>query len=179
MWKKCRENNSIRFWNQNATCSYNSKLIQFLIKISLNFDNIKFSLCTEIDNKIFHVLCLLSLTSYLVVKRGDVFYADLDPIIGSEQGGIRPVLVVQNNVGNKYSPTVVVLPISSAKKTKMPTHIRIYGSKILQKNSVILAEQIRTIDRNRLQEYVGSVDLEIMKKVEIAMKISIGVSVDD
>lgn len=109
----------------------------------------------------------------MIIKRGDVFYADLDPIIGSEQGGVRPILVVQNNVGNKYSPTVVVLPISSAKKTNMPTHIRICGAKMLSENSVILAEQIRTIDRNRLQNYVGSVGLEIMKKVDMAVKISI------
>ena len=115
----------------------------------------------------------------MVVKRGDVFYADLEPTIGSEQGGIRPVLVVQNNVGNKYSPTVVVLPISSAKKSEMPTHIRICGSKMFPKNSVVLAEQIRTIDRDRLQKYVSSVYLEIMKKVEKAMKISIGVDRDD
>lgn len=115
----------------------------------------------------------------MVVKRGDVFYADLDPIIGSEQGGIRPVLVVQNNVGNKYSPTVVVLPISSAKKINMPTHIHIFGSKMLPNDSVILAEQIRTIDRNRLKNYVGSVGLEIMKKVDMAMKISIGVDCND
>lgn len=115
----------------------------------------------------------------MIIKRGDVFYADLDPIIGSEQGGVRPVLVVQNNVGNKYSPTVVVLPISSAKKTKMPTHIGIYGTKMLPKDSIIMAEQIRTIDRNRLQNYVGSVGLEIMKKVDRAVKIGIGVSVDD
>lgn len=115
----------------------------------------------------------------MIVKRGDVFYADLEPTIGSEQGGIRPVLVVQNNIGNKYSPTVVVLPISSAKKSEMPTHIRICSSKMLSKDSVIMAEQIRTIDRNRLQKYVGSVDLEIMKKVETAMKISIGVDRDD
>ncbi|MBP3380151.1 MAG: type II toxin-antitoxin system PemK/MazF family toxin [Ruminococcus sp.] len=115
----------------------------------------------------------------MVVKRGDVFYADLDPIIGSEQGGIRPVLVVQNNVGNKYSPTVVVLPISSAKKTNMPTHIRIYGTKMLPKDSVIMAEQIRTIDRNRLQNYVGSLGLEIMERINKAMKISIGVDRND
>lgn len=115
----------------------------------------------------------------MIIKRGDVFYADLDPIIGSEQDGIRPVLVVQNNVGNKYSPTVVVLPISSAKKTQMLTHIRICSSKMLQKNSVILAEQIRTIDRNRLRNYVGSVGFEIMDKVDKAVKISIGVNVDD
>ncbi len=115
----------------------------------------------------------------MIIKRGDVFYADLDPIIGSEQGGIRPVLVVQNNVGNKYSPTLVVLPISSVKKTKMPTHICIYGSKMLPKNSIVLAEQIRTIDRNRLQNYVGSVGLEIMEKVDKAVKISIGVGAND
>ena len=115
----------------------------------------------------------------MIIKRGDVFYADLDPIIGSEQGGIRPVLVVQNNVGNKYSPTVVVLPISSAKKINMPTHIRIYSFKMLSKNSIVLAEQIRTIDRNRLKNYVGSAGLEIMEKVDRAVKISIGVNVDD
>lgn len=115
----------------------------------------------------------------MVVKRGDVFYADLDPIIGSEQGGIRPVLVVQNNIGNKYSPTVVVLPISSAKKTNIPTHIRICVTKKLPKNSIILAEQIRTIDRNRLRNYVGSLGLEIMERINEAMKISIGVDCND
>ena len=87
----------------------------------------------------------------MLIKRGDIFYADLDPIIGSEQGGIRPILVVQNNVGNKYSPTVVVLPISSAKKINMPTHIHICGSEMLSKDSIVLAEQIRTIDRSRLK----------------------------
>ena len=115
----------------------------------------------------------------MVIKRGDIFYANLDPIIGSEQGGIRPVLVVQNNVGNKYSPTLVVLPISSAKKTNMPTHIRICGSKMLPKDSIVLAEQIRTIDRNRLLRYVGSVSLEVMERVDMAVKISIGVGSND
>ena len=114
----------------------------------------------------------------MVIKRGDIFYADLDPIIGSEQGGVRPVLVVQNNVGNRYSPTVVVLPISSAKKNNMPTHIHICGSKMLSKDSVVLAEQIRTIDRNRLKSYVGSIGFEIMEKVDKAVKISIGVDSD-
>lgn len=111
----------------------------------------------------------------MVIKRGDIFYADLDPIIGSEQGGVRPVVVVQNNVGNRYSPTVVVLPVSSAKKNYLPTHIHVCGSKMLPKDSVVLAEQIRTIDRNRLKGYVGSVGFEIMKKVDKAIKISIGV----
>ena len=111
----------------------------------------------------------------MVIKRGDIFYADLDPIIGSEQGGVRPVVVVQNNVGNRYSPTVVVLPVSSAKKNYLPTHIHVCGSKMLPKDSIVLAEQIRTIDRNRLKSYVGSVGFEIMKKVDKAVKISIGV----
>ena len=87
--------------------------------------------------------------------------------------------VVQNNVGNKYSPTLVVLPISTAKKHYLPTHIHICGSKTLPKDSVVLAEQIRTIDRYRLKSYMGSVDFELMEKVEKAMKISIGVDFDD
>lgn len=115
----------------------------------------------------------------MLIKRGDIFYADLDPVVGSEQGGIRPVLVVQNNVGNKYSPTLVVLPISTAKKHYLPTHIHIHSSTALPKDSIILAEQIRTIDRYRLKSYVGSVDFGLMEKVEKAMKISIGVGFDD
>ena len=115
----------------------------------------------------------------MLIKRGDIFYADLDPIIGSEQGGIRPVLVVQNNVGNKYSPTIVVLPISSAKKPHLPTHIQICGSKMLPKDSVVLAEQIRTIDRYRLKSYVGSLGVEIMEKINEAIKISTGVDFYD
>ena len=111
----------------------------------------------------------------MLIKRGDIFYADLNPVVGSEQGGIRPVLIV----GNKYSPTLVVLPISTAKKHYLPTHIHIRGSKALPKDSIVLAEQIRTIDRYRLKNYVGSVDLELMEKVEKAMKISIGVDFDD
>ena len=115
----------------------------------------------------------------MLIKRGDIFYADLDPVVGSEQGGIRPVLIVQNNVGNKYSPTLVVLPLSTAKKNHLPTHIHIKGSKALPKDSIVLAEQIRTIDRYRLKNYVGSVDLELMEKVAKAMKISVGVDFDD
>lgn len=115
----------------------------------------------------------------MIVKRGDIFYADLNPVVGSEQGGIRPVLIVQNNMGNKYSPTLVVLPLSTAKKNHLPTHIHIYGSKSLPRDSVVLAEQIRTIDRYRLREYVGSLDKEIMDEINRAMKISIGVDFDD
>ena len=108
----------------------------------------------------------------MLIKRGDIFYADLNPVVGSEQGGIRPVLVVQNNVGNKHSPTVIVVPISSVRKKNLPVHTQIRCSE-LPKNSTVLAEQIRTIDRYRLKSYVGSVDFELMEKVEKAMKISI------
>lgn len=115
----------------------------------------------------------------MLIKRGDIFYADLDPVVGSEQGGVRPVLVVQNNIGNRHSPTLVVLPLSTVKKNKLPTHICIRNSKILPKDSVILAEQIRTIDRSRLRSYIDSLDSGIINKIDEAMKISIGVDFDD
>ena len=112
----------------------------------------------------------------MIVKRGDIFYADLSPVIGSEQGGVRPVLVVQNDVGNKYSPTVIAAAITSKiNKAKMPTHIEIdaqeYG---LSKNSVILLEQLRTIDKKRLREKIGRIDEMQMIKVNDALSISFG-----
>lgn len=114
----------------------------------------------------------------MLIKRGDIFYADLDPVVGSEQGGIRPVLVVQNNVGNRHSPTVIVVPISSVRKKNLPVHILIKCSE-LPKDSTILAEQIRTIDRSRLRKYVGSLNRELMKEINGILKISIGVYFDD
>ena len=112
----------------------------------------------------------------MVVKRGDIFYADLSPVIGSEQGGIRPVLVVQNDVGNKYSPTVIAAAITSKiNKAKLPTHIEIdakeYG---LSRDSVILLEQVRTIDKQRLREKIGRLDDVQMEKVNNAITISFG-----
>jgi mRNA interferase MazF len=114
--------------------------------------------------------------SYLTIKRGDMYYADLSPVIGSEQGGVRPVLIIQNDVGNKFSPTVIAAAITSqTSKNKLPTHINIdskeYG---LMKNSVILAEQIRTIDKSRLKEKIGQVDETIMGQVNNALGISFG-----
>ncbi len=114
----------------------------------------------------------------MLIKRGDIFYADLNPVVGSEQGGIRPVLVVQNDVGNRHSPTVIVVPISSVRKKNLPVHIQIRCSE-LPKNSTVLAEQIRTIDRCRLRSYIGSLDSGIMNKIDETMKISIGVDFDD
>ncbi|MCK9479905.1 MAG: type II toxin-antitoxin system PemK/MazF family toxin [Firmicutes bacterium] len=113
----------------------------------------------------------------MIVKRGDIFYADLSPVIGSEQGGVRPVLIVQNDIGNKYSPTVIAAAITSQiNKAKMPTHIEIdaaaYG---LAKDSVILMEQIRTIDKKRLKEKIGHLDDNLTKKVNDALAISFGI----
>ncbi|MDI3534786.1 MAG: mRNA interferase MazF [Thermosediminibacterales bacterium] len=114
----------------------------------------------------------------MLVKRGEVYYADLSPVVGSEQGGIRPVLIIQNDVGNKYSPTVIVAAITSQiDKAKLPTHVEIsandYG---LEKDSVILMEQIRTIDKKRLREKVDHLDSDIMGKVNEAIKISLGLT---
>lgn len=112
----------------------------------------------------------------MIVKRGEIYYADLSPVVGSEQGGVRPVLIVQNDVGNKYSPTVIAAAITSQiNKAKMPTHIEVDASEYgLAKNSVILLEQIRTIDKKRLKEKIGSVDEELMEKVNDALVISFG-----
>ena len=108
----------------------------------------------------------------MLIKRGDIFYADLSPIIGSEQDGIRPVLVIQNDTGNKYSPTVITVP---KKKNSLPVHVPLSGTEVLPKESMILTEQIRTLDRRRLKKYLGSLDNEIMDKVNEALKISMGV----
>ena len=110
------------------------------------------------------------------VKRGDIFYADLSPVVGSEQGGVRPVLVVQNDVGNKYSPTVIIAAITSQmNKVKLPTHVEVSAEFGLPKNSVVLLEQIRTIDKKRLREKVGYTDEFFMKKVNEAILRSVGV----
>lgn len=108
------------------------------------------------------------------VRRGDIFYADLSPVVGSEQGGIRPVLIIQNDVGNRHSPTVICASITSRmNKAKLPTHVEIDASKYqIVKNSVILLEQIRTIDKQRLKDMVCHLDKEIMNKVDEALKVS-------
>jgi len=112
----------------------------------------------------------------VVVKRGDIFYADLSPVVGSEQGGVRPVLVVQNDVGNRFSPTVIIAAITSQiNKAKMPTHIEITAEEYgLSKDSVILLEQIRTIDKKRLRERIGHLDEEQMEQVNDALSVSFG-----
>ncbi len=113
----------------------------------------------------------------MVVRRGDMYYADLSPVIGSEQGGIRPVLVIQNDVGNKHSPTVIVSAITSQQnKSKLPTHIELGSQKLgLKSDSVLLTEQIRTIDKSRLKEKIGHIDDNIiMNKINNALGVSFG-----
>ncbi|MEE0203881.1 MAG: type II toxin-antitoxin system PemK/MazF family toxin [Oscillospiraceae bacterium] len=111
-----------------------------------------------------------------IVKRGDIFYADLSPVVGSEQGGMRPVLIVQNDTGNKHSPTVIAAAITSQTgKAKLPTHIALSGQSVgLTRDSVILLEQIRTIDKSRLREKMGRLDGETMSKVDSAIAVSFG-----
>ena len=110
------------------------------------------------------------------VRRGDIYYADLSPVVGSEQGGMRPVLIVQNDIGNRYSPTVIAAAITSQTgKARLPTHITLQGSGCgLTKDSVILLEQIRTIDKKRLRERMGKLDEDMMSRVDNAIAVSFG-----
>ena len=119
---------------------------------------------------------LLKVSINLDIKRGDLYYADLSPVVGSEQGGVRPVLIIQNDIGNKYSPTVIVAAITSQiNKAKLPTHIEISANEYgLNKDSVILLEQIRTIDKKRLREKIGCLDKNMMLKVDNSLQISLG-----
>ena len=110
------------------------------------------------------------------IRRGDLFYADLNPVVGSEQGGIRPVLVIQNDVGNHFSPTVVVAAITSRKaKNSLPTHILLEDVPGLAPTSLLLLEQLRTIDRKRLHGYIGHISKEKMLEIDVALAISIGI----
>ena len=112
----------------------------------------------------------------MIIKRGDIFYADLSPVIGSEQGGVRPVLIVQNDIGNHHSPTVICAAITGQmNKAKLPTHIEIDSQNVpLIKDSVILLEQIRTIDKKRLKEKICKLEPELMRKVDAGLLISLG-----
>lgn len=111
----------------------------------------------------------------MVIRRGDIFYADLRPVVGSEQGGIRPVLIIQNDVGNRHSPTVICAAITSKmNKAKLPTHIAIDAEKYhMVKDSVILLEQLRTIDKSRLKDKICHLDDKILEKIDAALKISL------
>ncbi|MBE5750553.1 MAG: type II toxin-antitoxin system PemK/MazF family toxin [Clostridiales bacterium] len=112
----------------------------------------------------------------MMIKRGELYYADLSPVVGSEQGGVRPILVVQNDTGNKYSPTIIAAAVTSQiNKAKLPTHIEVSEGEFgLSKDSVILLEQIRTLDKRRLKERIGELSPVAMKKVNTALLISLG-----
>ncbi len=114
----------------------------------------------------------------MTVRRGDIYFADLSPVVGSEQGGVRPVLIVQNDVGNKHSPTVIAAAITSRLgKTKLPTHIDINAEKVgLERDSVVLLEQIRTIDKRRLGEKMGHLNDDVMGEVNEALNVSFGLN---
>lgn len=114
----------------------------------------------------------------MTVKRGDIYYADLSPVVGSEQGGVRPVLIVQNDIGNRYSPTVIAAAITSQiDKTKLPTHIELSSRDCgLSKDSIVLLEQIRTIDKKRLKERMGRLDEDSMSQVNRALQVSFGLA---
>ena len=112
----------------------------------------------------------------MTIKRGDIYYADLSPVVGSEQGGVRPVLIVQNDVGNRYSPTVIAAAITSQHdKANLPTHIQVQGNASgLTRDSIVLLEQIRTLDKRRLREKMGSLDEKAMRHVDEALAVSFG-----
>ena len=114
----------------------------------------------------------------MVVSRGELYYADLSPVVGSEQGGLRPVLIIQNNIGNKYSPTVIIAAVTSQiSKAKLPTHIALKKEKYnLSKDSVVLLEQLRTLDKLRLKDKIGSLDAQVMQKIDLALMISLGIA---
>ena len=114
----------------------------------------------------------------MTIKRGDIYYADLSPVVGSEQGGVRPVLIVQNDVGNRFSPTVIAAAITSqTDKAKMPTHIQVRSEGSgLAKDSIVLLEQVRTLDKRRLREHMGRLDEDSMRRVNNAIQISLGLT---
>lgn len=114
----------------------------------------------------------------MLIKRGEIYYADLSPVVGSEQGGMRPVLIVQNDVGNKFSPTVIAAAITSRRfKTDLPTHIKVNACECgLSKDSIVLLEQVRTIDKQRLKEKMGNLDEKDMSRIDKALSVSFGLS---
>ncbi|MDO5002739.1 MAG: type II toxin-antitoxin system PemK/MazF family toxin [bacterium] len=109
-----------------------------------------------------------------IIRRGDIYYANLDEVKGSEQGGIRPVLIIQNNIGNYFSSTVIIAPIST-KQAKLPTHVKIKPSNIIKKNSIVLLEQTRVIDKCRLKSFLGKLSLEEMQQIDNSINIALGI----
>lgn len=111
-----------------------------------------------------------------IIKRGDIYYAELNPVIGSEQGGTRPVLIISNDTGNRHSPTVIIAAITGKTKAKLPTHTEVKNFEGLDRDSIILLEQIRTIDKKRLKQYMGMMPAEAMARVDKALAISLAIT---
>lgn len=137
-------------------------------------------LCAALFRKSFRKRNVLQkgMVVNMAIKRGEIYYADLSPVVGSEQGGVRPVLIVQNDIGNKHSPTVIAAAITSQReKTKLPTHISLDAVSCgLAKDSVVLLEQVRTLDKKRLKERMGELDSSDMHKVDTALSVSFGLN---
>ena len=144
-----------------------------MARINLNIASEAFQAEEEADHTLGR---LVSGVWLVIVKRGDVFFADLSPVIGSEQGGVRPVLIIQNDIGNRFSPTVIIAAITAQiQKAKLPTHVEIDAKKYgFERDSVILLEQIRTIDKQRLTDKITHLDEHMMSKVDNALQISTG-----
>ena len=130
--------------------------------------------CAEKTKKKAYLTFHLSPMVNQEIKRGDIFYADLNPVQGSEQSGVRPVLIVQNALGNQHSPTVVIVPLTSSKKAFLPTHVRIARTGSLVADSTALCEHVRTIDRRRLDGYIGRINENTQMAVDAALAVSVG-----
>ena len=141
-----------------------------------NIKNFRLKRVISVNNNSVIIVNNSESETVMNIKRGEIYYADLSPVVGSEQGGIRPVLIVQNDVGNKYSPTVIAAAITSQQyKTNLPTHIKVDADGCgLQKDSIVLLEQMRTIDKTRLREKMGSLDQGSMNMVDKAISVSLG-----
>ncbi len=141
-----------------------------------NIKNFRLKRVISVNNNSVIIVNNSESETVMNIKRGEIYYADLSPVVGSEQGGVRPVLIVQNDVGNKYSPTVIAAAITSQQyKTNLPTHIKVDADGCgLQKDSIVLLEQMRTIDKTRLREKMGSLDQGSMNMVDKAISVSLG-----
>lgn len=160
--------------------------MQVLIFLGINGAKTVDTLPKRTENPAFYIYCgkecrwFFKRGGFMNVKRGELYYADLSPVVGSEQGGIRPVLVVQNDIGNKYSPTIIAAAVTSKiNKAKLPTHIELPSAYGLAKDSVILLEQIRTLDKRRLKERIGELPPATMLRVNKAILISLGFPVNN
>lgn len=177
------EKSLIQYINEGISVDFEmimKKGYQEMAEINLEYSNLGFEYMLDDVNEYEAWICGVWLfrMANIVVKRGEIFYADLSPVIGSEQGGIRPVIIIQNDIGNRYSPTVIVAAITSQiNKAKLPIHVEISSEEYgLNRDSVVLLEQIRTLDKRRLKEKIGHMTESDMKKVDKALAVSLNLN---